>query len=34
MAECVAYEQRIGHAQAEEHAALVEHLRSGGELPA
>jgi len=34
MAECVAYEQRIGHAQAEEHAGLVEHLRAGGELPA
>jgi tetratricopeptide (TPR) repeat protein len=34
MAECVAYEQRIGHAQAAEHAALVEHLRAGGELPA
>jgi hypothetical protein len=33
MAECVAYEQRIGHAQAEEHAALIEHLRTGGELP-
>jgi tetratricopeptide (TPR) repeat protein len=34
LAESVAYEQRIGHAQAEEHAALVEHLRAGGELPA
>ena len=33
MAECVDYEQQIGHAQAEEHAALVEHLRAGGELP-
>jgi tetratricopeptide (TPR) repeat protein len=34
MAECVAYEQQIGHAKAAEHAALVEHLRAGGELPA
>ncbi|GAB4210942.1 MAG: hypothetical protein OHK0022_44890 [Roseiflexaceae bacterium] len=33
MAQCVAYEQQIGHAQAEEHAALVERLRAGGELP-
>jgi tetratricopeptide (TPR) repeat protein len=32
--ECVAYEQRIGHAQAEDHAALIEHLCSGGVLPA
>jgi hypothetical protein len=34
MAECVAYEQRIGHAKADEHAALVEQIRAGGELPA
>ncbi|HEU4326907.1 MAG TPA: tetratricopeptide repeat protein [Roseiflexaceae bacterium] len=33
MAQCVAYEQHIGHAQAEEHAALVKRLRAGGELP-
>jgi hypothetical protein len=29
----VAYEQRIGHAKADEHAALVEQIRAGGELP-
>lgn len=33
MTECVAYEQRIGHAKADEHAALVDGLRAGGELP-
>jgi tetratricopeptide (TPR) repeat protein/DNA-binding XRE family transcriptional regulator len=32
MAECVAYEQRIGHAKADEHAALVDSLRAGGSL--
>jgi hypothetical protein len=33
LAECVAHEQQIGHAKADEHAALVEYLRAGGELP-
>jgi tetratricopeptide (TPR) repeat protein len=32
--ECVAYEQETGDPQAEEHAALVEQLWKGGELPA
>jgi hypothetical protein len=30
----VAYEQETGDPQAEEHAALVEQLWKGGELPA
>ncbi|HEU4322713.1 MAG TPA: hypothetical protein VFS21_06150 [Roseiflexaceae bacterium] len=30
LAACVAYEQRIGHTEAEEHAALVERLRQEG----
>lgn len=30
---CVAYEQQIGHAQAAEHAALVEQLRADGAQP-
>ena len=34
MAECVTYEQRIGHAKANEHATLVEQIRADGELPA
>ena len=33
MAESVSYEQEIGHARAEEHAALVERLRADGGLP-
>ena len=31
MAECAAFEERIGHAKAAEHAALVARLRAEGE---
>ncbi|GAB4199688.1 MAG: hypothetical protein OHK0022_20120 [Roseiflexaceae bacterium] len=34
MAECIAYERRIGHAHLAEHAALLQQLRAGCTLPA